>query len=371
MVELAPKDPQTHYALAVLSEKTFASEDLAQSLAEYERAVALAPHDYRLWLALGRVRERRGDAAGAELALRKALELAPNYAQVQWTLGNALLRNGKTAEAFAEITKAAETEPNFRTAAINTAWQIFDGDIAAVRRHLGGSININFALVSFLAKQKRLAEAVQIWNELPLENKKTVYKADGEQLFAEILAAKKYREALLVQQSINDKPETANYALGKIYNGDFETPLPREKSGFFDWQIADGAQPQIGPNNDQKHGGATSLFFIFNSFDGRDFRQVSQTVAVESGKKYAFEFFYKSELKTSATFRWEIADASDGKVLGVVNPITGTADWTSAGAEFTTAAATEAVVFRLVREACKSSLCPISGKVWFDDFQLR
>ena len=370
-VDLAPRDPQTHYALAVLSEKTFAPEDLALSLAEYEKAVALAPHDYRLWLALGKARERGGNAAGAELALRKSLELAPHYAPVQWTLGNALLRRGKTAEAFSEMTKAAENDPNYRTPVVNTAWQIFDGNLNNVRRIFGDSVNLNFALVSFLVKQKRFAEAIQIWDDLPVENKKNVYKIDGEQLFAGMLAVKKYREALRIQQSINDKPETANFALGKIYNGDFEMPLAREKASLFDWQIADGAQPQIGPNNEQQHGGDTSLFFIFNSFDGKDFRQVSQTVAVESEKKYAFEFFYKSELKTSATLRWEIADAADGKILAAVNPILSTSNWMSLGAEFTTTAATEAVVIRLVREGCKLSLCPISGKVWFDDFQLK
>ncbi len=371
-VGLAPKDPQTHYALAVLAEKTFAAEDLAISLAEYERAAALAPDDYRLWLALGKARERGGDAAGAELALRKSLELAPHYAPVQWTLGNALLRRGKTAEAFVEITKAAEADPNYRMPAVNTAWQVFDGDLETVRRNLGNTVNINFAFASFLAKQKRLTEAVRIWDDLPVENKRTVYKADGEQLFAEMLAAKKYRDALQIERSISGREEAVNFALGKIYNGDFETPLTREKTSYFDWQIADGAQPQIGPNNEQKHGGATSLFVIFNSSDGRDFRQISQTVAVESEKKYAFDFFYRSELKTAATLRWEISDAADGKILATVNPISDNADWTNAGAEFATTAATEAIVIRLVREQCRSSsICPIFGKVWFDDFQLR
>ncbi len=370
-VNLAPNDPQTHYALAVLTEKNFVPEDLARSLTEYERAAALAPHDYRLWLALGKARERSGDAAGAELALRKASALAPNYAPVSWSLGNALLRGGKPDEAFAEIRKAAESDPNYRLPAINTAWQIYDGNLGTVRRMLGDSANISFALVSFLAKQKRFAEAAQIWNGLPDADKKSAYKTDGEQLLAELLATNQFREAQRVERSINEQPDAENFAVGKIYNGGFELPLAREKASVFDWRIADGAQPQIGPNTEQKHGGGTSLFFIFNSGDGRDFRAVSQTVAVESARKYTFEFFYKAELKTSTTLRWEAADAADGKVLAVGKPILSNADWTGATAEFTTSAATEAVNIRLVREECKSVICPISGKLWFDDFQLR
>ncbi len=328
--DLAPHDPQTHYALAVMTEKNFTAEDLARTQTEYERAAALAPNDYRLWLALGKARERGGDAGGAELALRQALELAPNYAPVRWSLGNTLLRGGKTDEAFTEIAKAAELDLNYRLPAITTAWQIFDGDLNALRRGLGDSASINFALVTFLAKQKRYAEAVQIWNNLPEDGKKTTYKTDGEQLFAELLAAKQYRSALLVQQSLGEQPNAANYTVGVIHNGGFEIPLARDKASVFDWHIADGAQPQIGPNTEQKHGGETSLFFIFNSSDGKDFRQVAQIVAVEAEKKYAFEFFYKSELKTSATLRWEVTDAANGVVLATGEPISSSSDWTRA-----------------------------------------
>ena len=72
-LDLAPDDPQTHYTLAVFNEKIFSPENLQKSLAEYEQATALSPNDYRVWLGLGKARERSGDAAGAELALRKSL----------------------------------------------------------------------------------------------------------------------------------------------------------------------------------------------------------------------------------------------------------------------------------------------------------
>src|SRR5215813_2780290 len=47
-VSLAPDDPQTHYAAAVLYDKTFLPQDQSRSLSEYERAVSLAPHNYLL-----------------------------------------------------------------------------------------------------------------------------------------------------------------------------------------------------------------------------------------------------------------------------------------------------------------------------------
>ncbi len=370
-VDLAPNDPQTHYALAVMNEKTFLPEDLVKSSAEFEQSVALAPHDVRLWLAFGKARERRGDAAGAELALRKALELAPNYARIQWTLGNVLLRRGKIEEAFSEIRRAAENDTTYRIPAIAAAWQIFDGDLISVKQNIGDLANLNSALVMFLAKEKRFAEAVEIWNALPAEEKKTTFKAEGEALFGELIAAKQYRAALEIQTSIDDKSNAENFAPGKIFNGGFEAEIKREKATVFDWQIADGGQPQIGFDDNQKVSGTRSLVIIFNSTDGKDFRQVSQIIAVEAARKYGFSLFYKSDLRTSGTLRWEIVDDSNGKVLATTKPISASADWTNLKTEFITAAGTEAVTVRLVRESCKSIICPIAGKVWFDDFTIN
>ncbi|MGI8787914.1 MAG: carbohydrate binding domain-containing protein [Pyrinomonadaceae bacterium] len=371
MVDLAPRDPQTHYALAVLTEETFLPEDLPKSLAEFEQATALSPNDFRLWLAFGKARERNGDAAGAELALRKTLEFAPHYADVQWTLGNVLLRRGKREEAFDKIRQAAENDNNYRVPAIAAAWQIYDGNLDSIKQNLGDSASVNAALAIFVVEQKRYDEAVEIWNSLPAEAKKHALKADGEALFNKLMAAKKFRAALQIQTSFEELANEEKPAIGAIFNGGFERDLKREKAGAFEWQIADGTQPQIGYDDAQKVGGSRSLVIVFNSSDGKDFRRVSQIVAVEPAKKYVLELFYKAELKTSATLRWEIADEADGKILAATNPISGVADWTQLKTEFTTAADTEAVVVRLVRENCKSIICPITGKVWFDNFSIN
>ena len=368
-VRLAPGDPQSHYTLAVLHEKTFAPESLEQSLAEYKAAAALAPYDFRVWLALGKALERDGDPNGALAALRKALELAPNYAQIQWTLGNVLLRQGKTQEGFAEIRKAANGDLKFAVPAVATAWQILGGDIAQVRQNLGDSTQINFVLADFLVKQKLFDQAIEIWNTLPDQEKTTEFKTIGEQILRELLAAKKYRAALQIQNQISPtgakRPE-----FEQIFNGGFEDEINTKDASVFEWQIADSLQPQIGFDDTQKHSGNRSLVIIFNSSDGKDFRNISQTVAVEPAKSYQFLTFYKSDLKTPATLKWEIVDASDGKVLAATESISNNSDWTNLTAEFTTPAATEAVTLRLARDNCKSSFCPISGKVWFDDFSI-
>ena len=369
-VSLAPDDPQTHYTVAVLTERDFSDESVRKSLAEYERATALAPSDFRTWLALGRAREHGDDAAGAEKALRRALELAPNYSEVHWILGNVLLRQGKTDEAFAELRRAAEGSIDFVNPTVSTAWQMFDGDLDRINRYLGDSPVVKSSLVAYLARAKRFDDAARIWNTLSADEKRATFRENTDTLFNQLLQAKKYRDALQISAQLNDSA-SENFAVGQVYNGGFEADVKRAGANFFDWQIQDGAQPQIGVDAAQKHGGEHSLTAVFNSATGREFRDLSQTIAVEPGRKYAFQAFYKSELKTSATIRWEIADSAGGKILAQTAPVAASAsDWTNLKTEFVVPANSEAVIVRLAREVCKTTLCPISGRVWFDDLSI-
>jgi tetratricopeptide (TPR) repeat protein len=367
-VRLAPDDPQTHYIAAALSERNFQLEDFQKAAAEYEKAAALSPNDFRYWFQLGRARGRVGDAEGAEKAMRRALELAPNYSEIQWTLGNMLLRRGNFDEAFNLIRLAAGGNEKFVNPAISTAWQIFDGDISQIKSNIGDSPEINAALASFLAGQKRFDEAVDVWNNLPAERRNASFKEIGTGIYNQLIAAQKFRLALKIWKDASDG--SRGYEVGKITNAGFEINEKQEKTSVFDWQIADGTQPLVGVDAGQIHGGNLSQRIIFNSPNGADFRQISQLVVVEAGKKYEFSLFYKSDLKTSATLRWEIVNASDGQILTATAPVAANSEWARLDAQFTAPQNSDAVIIRLARVACGSTICPISGSVWFDDFAL-
>lgn len=369
-VELAPSDPQTHYTSAVLHERNFLPEDFQKSLSEYEKAVSLSPNDYLLWLALGKARERIGDAEGAEKALQKSAALAPNYAQVQWTLGNILLRRGKTAEAFVEIRKAVNADAKYTDPAVSTAWQNVDGDITKMKQFVGNSAQINSTFVLFLAKQNKFDEAFEIWNLLPEPAKKITYREKGEEFYKQLVSGKKFRLAQTVSAQISTD-ELQKTEVGKISNGDFESGIKTQDAGIFEWKIESGLQPQIAINDQTKHSGSRSLWMIFNSANGKDFRPLLQTVAVESGRAYEFEAFYKSELKTVSTLRWEITDAADGKILASTDAVAANSDWTALRTKFIVPGGTEAVTIQLARANCKTLICPITGKIWFDDFNLK
>jgi hypothetical protein len=154
-----------------------------------------------------------------------------------------------------------------------------------------------------------------------------------------------------------------------IANGGFETALKPQSAGIFEWRIADGPRPRIGANADQKHSGTYSLLVSFGEAN-KDFRDISQTVAVEPGKAYDLGIFYRADLKTAAQLKWEAVDAADGKVIAATSNLENVTDWKQIRMEFSVPQGSDGVIIRLAREGCPAG-CSISGSVWFDDVSLK
>ncbi|MFN3330867.1 MAG: hypothetical protein ACK419_08075, partial [Pyrinomonadaceae bacterium] len=190
----------------------------------------------------------------------------------------------------------------------------------------------------------------------------------AEQLFSLFLSEKRFRYALhLRNQIMNSEKLEAE----KFQNPSFEEEINTTNPDHFGWRISEGVEPQIGINREQKRSGEQSLFMIFNSPTGKDFRSIQQMVVVSSAQQYRLKLFFRSNLKAQETLVWQVVDAAEGKVLAETEPIPPEADWTSLEIAFTTLPTTEAVIVRLMRAPCPKQICPISGKVWFDDFSLE
>jgi len=370
LTQVSPNDPQTHFAAASLFEKTFETDDLTRSLREYEMAAALSPHNYVMWLNLGKARSLNGDAEGAEAAYARALELAPNYSSVQWVYGNLLIREGKSDEGFALLSKAAVLNQAYARTAVATALQMTDGDVVQARRMMGDSDITNVTLATSLAALKRDDEAFDSWSRLTAADKADNFGEQGQALVGEFAAAKRFQLAARVEADLQTS-DAAKPAVGQVVNGGFETAVKLKDTNLFDWKIDDGLEPQIGLTEAQKHSGNSSLWIAFDSFKASGFRAVSQTVAVVPATSYELEIFYRSDIKSAATLKWEVADAATGKAIASTAPMVPTADWTPIKAGFSVPADVDGVIIRLVREGCIGSSCRMSGKIFFDDISIR
>ena len=369
-VRLSPNDPQAYFTYALLLERSLLPGDLPRSQAMFEKAAALAPNDYRYWVSLGKSRERNGNAEGGEAALRRAERLAPEYAEVQWTLGNLLIRLNKTEEGFAAVRKAVKQDKKYSGPAASIALDIFEGDIARVLKAVGDSSPVKVSLALYLAGQERFDESMKLWRSLPESEIAADYAEEGKKILSNLLEAKKFRAAIGLRRQLpgfgGSQP-----SLGTVTNGGFEEEVSTTGSPPFDWTIAPGEQPVIAISVDHKHSGGKSLVVLYDGSARKEFREISQVIAVEAERPYKFEALYRSELEASATFRWEVADAGSGEVLGATEAFLSGSDWKAVSVEFTTIVDTEGVIVRLVREMCVNTGCSISGSFWLDDISLK
>jgi tetratricopeptide (TPR) repeat protein len=370
-VDLGPSDPQTHYAAAVIYQRTFEPADDARSLAEFEKAAELAPNNYLVMLELGRAYGRSGDTQRSLATLSRALELAPNYADVQWAYGNALIRAGEADKGFDQIRAAINGRRELAAPAVAFAMQLFDADMPAVRAALGDSDEANAAAALYFAKAKRFDDAIAVWSRVgtaaPVDKLPEQLQLDGRTLESLLRDVKKFRAAY----AVGERLWGVDLETGSIYNGGFENAVMAREAKPFDWQIAAGVEPQIALSNAQKMTGENSLLMIFNITQAAEFRGISQTVAVEPGKAYRFEAYYKSELKATATLRWEIYDAVTGTMLAATSAVAAQSDWQSVTANVPIPTGTDGITIRLARHGCASAICPITGRMWLDDISLR
>lgn len=368
LTEIAPSDPSVRMAAAVTFERTFDMNDLDRSMREYAEATAASPNNYLLWLSLARSRNLNGDTKGAEAAFRRSLDLAPNYAAVQWAYGNFLVRQDSTSEGFALMAKAASANSEYAASAAVTALQLFDGDVQKALAELGETDATNVAIQAALVRSERFDEAVEAWSKLSDDGKRTKYRQPSDKLAADLTAAKRFGLASRVLAALNGSEPAAK---GNLSNGGFESGIKMRDAPLFEWQIADGASPQIGLTKDKPHAGENALVFVFNSFETAAFRPVSQMVLIESGAMYELQGFFRSDVKTAASLRWEIADAATTAAIARTEALQVAATWTPFSIKFAAPSGAEAVIVRFTRDGCTGGSCPTNGTIAFDDLTIK
>jgi tetratricopeptide (TPR) repeat protein len=367
-VRLAPRDPYTHLQLARLHRVSFLPEELPKSLSEYELAAALGPNDYQIWTELGRARSASGDDEGGVIALRRAADLAPAYAKPRWHLGNALLRAGRTDEAFAELRRAADADSSLRPQIFNLAWQFYDQDVKRIVEVIGDSPTARAQLTTVLVGRGLINEALALWATLGADEKKSQSGA-ADTLVRALAERKMYRSTLQVVREAGDVESLPE----KVTNGSFESEIAAPGKHIFNWQVITPPGVQIAVDPRVKKEGARSLRLAFNAPSQIDFRGVLQLVPVEAETSYRLSFFTRAEeLKSASLPIVEVLDGSSGAGLGASPPLaSGSSDWTETTVEFKTPRGAEAVMIRFTRTQCSDAVCPIFGKVWYDDFNLQ
>jgi len=370
-VAMAPNDPLTHWRIAQLAEEDFRLDQLAEAIAEYEKAVSLSPYDYRYWTSLGTAYERAGETSKAEHALKRAVELAPSYAYPHWFLGNLYLRNARYDEAFAELRRASEADSELLPQLFSLIWEVYKDDPEALKNAVGQTSVARATFAEYLLTRQRFEEGLRIWDGLTSEEKKT-NKYTAEQMIKTLRNNLKFHDALRVWNDIAIEKYRAEIA--RIFDGSFEEPVSSEN--LFGWQVKSAHQMQIGVDPNKSHGGARSLKLVFQVRANVETVGVSQLVPVSPETEYDFECFVSTnKLETGSAPQVVILEAGTEALLAssAMAP-GGTNDWTRINLPFKSGEKTEAVIVRIVRVSCSNEetpVCPIFGSVWYDDFSIK
>lgn len=365
-VRLSPSSSDAHYLRgSLLSDK----ELRAEAVRAHEQAAMFRPHDYVLWLELGRARDQAGDVKGALAAFRESVRLAPFYAQPRWQLGNALLRSGQRDEALAELRRAAASEPKLLPSAISLTWRVLSEDPQAVAQALQPATPAaHLALATFFAGHSKAGEAVDHFRaagDLPQEQRHT--------LINELLARKNFAEAYAVWSGGRQVPP----GLAAMFNGGFEEPIALDDPGF-GWQV--GSNPPsvrttLDPASPQA--GIYSLRIDWNGDSDPTTPIISQLVLVEPNSHYRLSFAVRTEeLLTIGLPMVTVTDAGarDGSSPSLIAQSKtfprGTNGWQDYGLDFSTGEGIHAIMIAIRREPCASAPCAAIGHVWVDDFVL-
>jgi hypothetical protein len=364
-IQLAPADAEAHFAGAA----AFSSVDsIAESVGEMERAVALRPSDYSLWLQLGLLRDQLGETAAAHAAFDEAVRLAPFYARPRWQRGNLLLRAGRHDEAFNDLTQATQSNPELVPALIDLAWNLSKGNVDLTGTWSGiDTDRERIALAKFLARQGRSNEVISLLRAV------TVVPEDARrELVEQLLAKGAFGGAFRVWQPAPDIYVSGNRYTAQIYDGGFEAPLTFDANGFY-WRLSQNLKGiALSVTSDQPHTGSKNLRIDFSGDSDPRVELVSQLIPVEPSSSYQINFASRTQdVVTGGLPVVVVTDAEgDRRQLGQSAPLTGMNDWKIVSFEFSTGATTNAVVVRLQRENCSTSPCPIFGSLSLDSFSV-
>lgn len=368
-IKFAPHDPDAHYvrALALAERNEFAGA--AQAL---QQAAALRPRDYQLWLELGNARDQAGDLPGAEAALTRAVQLAPYYAQPHWQLGNFLLRAGRFAEAFAALRRAAMSDPALAPQAIDLAYGIYQGEAQAIVEAIAPQTPAaQMALAIQFAQHRQATAALQLFRSA-----RAVTQPERRRLIAALLNAGQFAEARqvwLTARTGDGAGNPGNSPLAALTDGSFEEQLNPDAPGF-GWQappaplavkyVLDADDPLLGKQSLQLswHGAAATAATV-----------LSQIVLVAPQTRYQLHFAARThKLVAGGLPLIAVRDAAAvERQLAHSAPLpAGDSNWRPYTLEFTTEAATRAILISIERQNCTTTPCPIFGQTWFDDFRL-
>ncbi len=372
-VAYAPRDPLVRWQRGDIYLAIAAAEQaerlLPIAIAELRAATQASPNDHRLWLTLGRALERDGAMPAARAAFQRAVELAPQHFDPQWGLGNHLLRAGERDAAFAVLRQALRQRPTAMPLIFDYAWNVYEGDSRAIINALADTNATRAQLAALFGARHRVEDALQLWRENGPHT-----PAETRQLAEALANAGHFKAAYDLWRAAKDGTLPPLDSNSLLANGGFEENFdPASTLPLLAWRCAPGATVNVLLDQQTRAAGQLSLRFRFEQQDNLTLILAAQTAPVKPNTNYCLSFAARTEaLLSLSTPLINVTDAADDKRLNVATPQlpNGTHEWQMTTLRFAAKSETEAVTVRVLRLPCAEPPCPLTGRLWLDDFKL-
>lgn len=374
----SPDDPLIHWQrggvyLSAAAEEQEAAR-LAVALDEFRLAARKSPEDYRVWLALGRALDRGGETAEARQAIERAVALAPNHFDPRWAFGNHLLRAGDRNGSFAQMRLALGNRPSALPLVFDYAWNAFNGDGKAVTAALDPATELKPKMIALLINRGRVDDGLALWRSIAAPTPDDI--RDVTESLVNVgrhrTAYELWSTAALPAGVERPRPDAGSL----LANGGFEGKL--SNAPFYSWRLLTGNLAKLLLDRKKPREGQQSLRVGFDLRGNVAFTIASQIVPAKPSTAYRLSFWAKLEdLESLSTPLIELYDPAlelsvAGRVRAATPPLPADRDhdWKEYQLDLTTTAATEALKLRIQRLPCPEAPCPISGRIWLDDFKL-
>src|SRR5581483_7572270 len=102
---------------------SYARQDVPASVAPYQQAVRLNPHEAQYWLDLANAYQFTGNVQEQGRALANAVYVDPRTPAIAWQAGNYLLLQGQIQQALRQFRVVVESDPTQADTAISLGWR--------------------------------------------------------------------------------------------------------------------------------------------------------------------------------------------------------------------------------------------------------
>jgi tetratricopeptide (TPR) repeat protein len=345
--------------------------DVQNAVGYLQLASRVDPHSADVWMELADAYQTSGDSIQAQRAYENAKANYPISSEVAWRYGNFLLYEGKQPEGYTEIRRALLVDPSIATTAIDQCWRS-DPQIAPIlERVLPAKAEYYRTAMNYFLGQNQVGPALAVWNHqhaigVPIQ------MSDSIPLVDSLIAEDRIAEAQQVWRQAVEAPRWRGNSVKEgslVWNGGFERGFA---NGGFDWREVDANGSSFDFDSFGPHSGSRSLRVSFDGTANLDFHNLFQEVPAESGTRYHFSAYLRTEgITTDRGVGFEIYDPRHpSQVQVVTSEMIGTNPWTEVQADVQTGTDTHLLRIVLRRTPSWKFDNKLSGTVWVDDVTL-